>query len=48
VAVGGHPDFYGLDVIIDELQNASGRKVRFQTSMAGLLLEALLIARQVR
>ena len=46
VAVGGHPDFYGLSVIMDELQNAAGREVRFCTSMADLLLEALRVARQ--
>ncbi len=41
VVVGGHPDFYGLSVIKDELDDAAGRELPFYTSMEDLSIAAL-------
>lgn len=46
VVVGGHPDFYGLSVILDELNNATGRQVRFFENVENLVDEALLVAQR--
>lgn len=48
VAIGGDPEFFGLSVIMDELQNATNREMRFCTSMADLVLEASIVARGIR
>ena len=44
IVVGGHPDFYGLSVIINELQNATGRYVPFFTTMEDTVTLAQAIA----
>lgn len=45
VVVGGHPDFYGLDVIMDELSNAMNRQLLFYTDMMDVVRDAILTAR---
>lgn len=45
VVVGGHPDFYGLDVIMDELSNAMNRQLLFYTNMKDVVRDAVLTAR---
>jgi hypothetical protein len=42
IVVGGHPDFYGLDVIMDELSNAAGHKVPFHANMTQVVQHAYL------
>lgn len=44
VVIGGHPDFYGLNVIMDEFQNAMGRNMPFFTDMESLVFAARLTA----
>ncbi|MES2966403.1 MAG: hypothetical protein V4668_01290 [Patescibacteria group bacterium] len=44
VVVGGHPQFHGLSVIMDELQNATGRDVPFFTNMKDLVYAAQITA----
>ena len=37
VVVGGHPDFHGLSVILDELENASGKSFPFHLSVEAVV-----------
>lgn len=44
VVVGGHPDFYGLNVIMDEFQNATGKDIPFFTTMEDVVYGAQMTA----
>jgi hypothetical protein len=44
VVIGGHPDFYGLNVIMDEFHNAIGRHMPFFTDMESLVFAAQMTA----
>ncbi|HEX9609055.1 MAG TPA: hypothetical protein VGA06_02510 [Candidatus Paceibacterota bacterium] len=46
VVVGGHPDFHGLDVILDELRDATDSAVPFKTTMTEVIQDAHRTARK--